>query len=101
VTLDCVSSRSMRTATGIATRSATRLSMDVATVTGKSAGQEDDEGELQACLGLWRMDRIDVSNCPQFPDRLANEASRMHRDPDVCLKRRNAQICTEMGPLPW
>jgi hypothetical protein len=99
--MDCVSSRSMRTATGIATRSATRLSMDVATVIGKPAGQEDDEGELQACLGLWRMDRIDVSNCPQFPDRLANEASRMHRDPDVCLKRRNAQICTEMGPLPW
>jgi hypothetical protein len=64
--MDCVSARSMRTATGITTRSARSLSMDVAIVIGKPMGQEDDEGELQACLDLWRMDCIDVSNCTQF-----------------------------------
>jgi hypothetical protein len=57
--------------------------MEMAAVIGKPAGQEKNEGELEACLGLWRMDHIDVSACPQFSDRFANEASRKGQDPDV------------------
>jgi hypothetical protein len=83
VTLDCVSARPMRAMAGIVKRNLQYLSVDMATVIGKPAGQADNEGELEACLGLWRMDHIDISACPQFPDRLANEASRKGQDPDV------------------
>jgi hypothetical protein len=83
VTLDCVSARPMRAMAGLVKRNLQYLSVDMATVIGKPAGQEDDESELEACLGLWRMDHIDISACPQFPDRLANEASRKGQDPDV------------------
>jgi hypothetical protein len=83
VTLDCVSARPMRAMAGIVKRNLKYLSVDIATVIGKPMGQEDDEDELEACLGLWRMDHIDISACPQFPDRLADEASGMGQDPDV------------------
>jgi hypothetical protein len=83
VTLDCVSARPMRAMAGIVKRNLQYLSVDMATVIGKPAGQADNESELEACLGLWRMDHIDISACPQFPDRLANEASRKGQDLDV------------------
>jgi hypothetical protein len=83
VTLDCVSARPMRAMAGIVKRNLQYLSVDMATVIGKPAGQSDNEDELEACLGLWRMDHIDISACPQFPDRLANEASKKGQDPDV------------------
>jgi hypothetical protein len=81
VTLDCVSARSMRTMAGIIKRNLRYLSVDMAIVIGQPRGKEEDE--LEACLGLWRMDHVEVSTCPHFPDRFANEASRMGQDPDV------------------
>jgi hypothetical protein len=61
-------------------------------VIGKPAGQADNEDELEACLGLWRMDHIDISACPQFPDRLASEAPRMGQDPDVLRASKLVQM---------
>jgi hypothetical protein len=52
VTLDCVSIRPMRDMAGIVKRNLKYLSIDMATVIGKPVGQEDDECELEACLGL-------------------------------------------------
>jgi hypothetical protein len=83
VTLDCMSNRAMRGMAGIVKRNLKHLSIDMACVIGKPAGQEEDEDESEACLGLWRMDHIDVSACPGFPDRWANEASEKGQDPDV------------------
>jgi hypothetical protein len=80
VTLDCLSARSMRTMAGIVKRNLRYLSVDMAIVIGQPRGKEE---ELEACLGLWRMDHVEVSACPHFPDRLATEASRMGQDPDV------------------
>jgi hypothetical protein len=53
----------------------------MAIVIGQPRGKEEDE--LEACLGLWRMDHVEVSACPHFPDRLATEASKMGQNPDV------------------
>jgi hypothetical protein len=92
VTLDCVSARPMRAMAGIVKRNLQYLSVDMATVIGKPAGQADNEDELEACLGLWRMDHIDISACPQFPDRLASEAPRMGQDPDVLRASKLVQM---------
>jgi hypothetical protein len=81
VTLDCVSARPMRTMAGIIKRNMKYLSIDIAVVIGQPKDKEEDE--LLACLGLWRMDHVDISACPHFPDQLATEASRTGRDPDV------------------
>jgi hypothetical protein len=81
VTWDCVSGRSMRTMASIVKRNLHYLSVDMAIVIGQPKGKEEDE--LIACLGLWRMDHIEVSTCPHFPDYLADEASSKGQDPDV------------------
>ena len=67
--MDCVGKRAIRTLVGILKRNLHRLSVDVAVM---SANQE--ETEPKACLGMWRFDYIDIQQCPQFPDRYAEEA---------------------------
>ena len=54
--LDCVTFRSVRTAAGLLKRNLTSICMDVAIVVSTPDGQSDEEP--QACLGMWRFDRI-------------------------------------------
>ena len=92
VTLDCLSNRAMRSMAGIVKRNLQRLSIDMAAVIGKPITQEEDEP--QACLGLWRLDHVDIASCPQFPHRFAKEASKTGQDPDVF---RAAQLMVSMN----
>jgi len=72
VHLDCFSGRAIRGMAGIVKRHLQKLAIDLAVVIGKPENQDEDEPS--ACLGMWRFDHIDVSNCPSLPDRYAEEA---------------------------
>lgn len=32
-----------------------------------------EDGDAACCLGLWRMDRIDVKSCPALPEKTVEE----------------------------
>jgi hypothetical protein len=80
-TLDCMTSRTIRSMACLVKKYLHILSVDVAVVIGKPVDQA--EAEPGACLGLWRFNHIDVSVCPQMPDRFAAEAKFQGQSPDV------------------
>jgi 16S rRNA G527 N7-methylase RsmG len=71
-TLDCMTSRAIRSMAGLVKRYLHILSVDVAVVIAKPDGAEVED-EPSACLGLWRFNHIDVSQCPHLPDRFVVE----------------------------
>lgn len=66
---------------GIATKHLRSIKVDAAITVGKPEGQEEDEPE--ACLGMLRLDHIDISSCPKLPDRFEFEAKAKGQAPDV------------------
>lgn len=86
-TLDCMTSRAIRSMAGLVKRYLHILSIDVAVVIAKPDGVEEDEPS--ACLGLWRFNHIDVSECPQLPDRYKVEA---HSQPEADVLRASQAI---------
>jgi hypothetical protein len=87
-TLDCMTSRAIRSMAGLVKRYLHILSIDVAVVIGKPDGEEG-ENEPGACLGLWRFNHIDVSECPHLPDRCVVEA---HSQPEADVLRASRAI---------
>jgi hypothetical protein len=79
--LDCLSSRTIRGMAGIVKKHMASVSIDIGVTIGKPDGINEDEP--QACLGLWRFDRIDVSSCLTMPDRFSIEAKEQGQSPDV------------------
>ena len=73
VTLDLMGTRAIRGMAALVKRYLTTMSVDFAAIISKPDGQVKDEP--QACLGLWRFDHIDVTNCPDLPDRFCDEAA--------------------------
>ena len=71
-TLDCMTSRTIRSMAGLVKKYLHLLSIDVAIVIGTPEHQQ--EPEPSACLGLWRFNHIDISLCPLLPDRYQVEA---------------------------
>jgi Protein ENHANCED DISEASE RESISTANCE 2, C-terminal len=72
-TLDCMTSRAIRSMASLVKRYLHVLAVDIAVVV--AAPDKQSELEPSACLGLWRFDHIDISMCPNLPDRYANEES--------------------------
>lgn len=71
-TLDCLTSRTIRTMASLVKKYLHVLSLDVAVVI--ATPDKQAAMEPSACLGLWRFNHIDVSLCPQLPDRFASDA---------------------------
>jgi hypothetical protein len=72
-TLDCMTSRAIRSMASLVKRYLHVLAIDIAVVV--AAPDNQSEPEPSACLGLWRFNHIDVSMCPHLPDRYENEES--------------------------
>lgn len=70
-TLDCMTSRPIRSMAGLVKKYLHLLSIDAAIVIGTPEHQL--EPEPSACLGLWRFNHIDISMCPFLPDRYQAE----------------------------
>ena len=66
--LDCMGNRAVRAATGIVKRNLQKLAIDVAAVV-------HAEGESPLCLGMWRFDHVDLTDCPDLPDRYEGRTS--------------------------
>ena len=66
-TLDCMTSRPIRSMAGLVKKYLHLLSIDAAIVIGTP--ENHPEPEPSACLGLWRFNHIDISLCPLLPDR--------------------------------
>lgn len=66
--LDLMANKMMRGFSSLVNRHLHRISVDVAFVINKPDMQQEDEPS--ACLGMGRFDRVDVSECPNLPERL-------------------------------
>ena len=77
-TLDCMTSRPIRSMAGLVKKYLHLLSIDAAIVIGTP--EHETEVEPSACLGLWRFNHIDISLCPQLPDRYQVEAKSSATD---------------------
>jgi hypothetical protein len=73
VTVDLLSNSAIRGMASLLKRYLNWMSIDIAAVISKPEGQTEDEPE--ACLGLFRMDHIDISNYGPLPDRYATEGA--------------------------
>jgi hypothetical protein len=83
-TLDCMTSRPIRSMAGLVKKYLHLLSIDAAIVIGTPEHQQ--EPEPSACLGLWRFNHIDISLCPLLPDRYQEEAkSKVADDEDIVM----------------
>lgn len=66
LTLDLLTNSTMRGLVGIFKRNMSNMTVDFACIID---GKEDDKATC--VLGLWRMDHINVEDCPFLPDRFA------------------------------
>lgn len=68
--LDLMANKTMRGFSSLVKRHLCKLSVDVAVVIDKPDLQEEEEPS--ACVGMWRFDKVDVSQCPHLPERLGH-----------------------------
>jgi hypothetical protein len=75
VTLDLMGNATIRGMASLIKRYLGSMSVDFCIILSKPVGQtqiqEDDEPE--ACLGLWRLDHVDVSQHLRLPDRFSTD----------------------------
>jgi hypothetical protein len=93
-TLDCMSNKGIRAATSLVKKYLRSVSVDIAFVIGAASPSDDTndtDSELTACLGLLRLDHIDVEQCPTLPGRYDNENNSESFD-----ARRASLILAEM-----
>jgi len=95
IELDCVQTATMRAMAALAKRNIKSVALDVAIVISKPEGQKEEEPE--ACVGIWRFNKIDVSECCSFPDAYEEEAAARGQHPDVF--RASAVVGLNRGEL--
>lgn len=93
--LDCVQTATMRAMAALAKRNIQSVALDVAIVISKPEGQKEEEPE--ACVGIWRFNKINVSECCSFPDAYEEEAASRGHPPDVF--RASAVVGLNRGEL--
>jgi hypothetical protein len=69
VTLDFMGNSTIRGMASLVKRYLPGMSVDFCAILSKPVGQTEDEPE--ACLGLWRLNHIDVSQYATLPDRFS------------------------------
>ena len=75
VTLDLMTNSTMRGMAALVKRYIGGISIDNALVI--STPDDQNEKEPEACLGLFRMNHLDVDTCPSLPDRFETEGCSM------------------------
>jgi hypothetical protein len=70
VTLDLMGNATIRGMSSLIKRYLGSMSVDFCVILSKPVGQIQDEPE--ACLGLWRLDHVDVSQHLTLPDRFSS-----------------------------
>jgi hypothetical protein len=102
-TLDCMTSRPIRSMAGLVKKYLHMLSIDVAVVIAKpDHTMKENTDEPSACLGIWRFHHIDISQCPQLPDRYVVEAAAMsqqHHDDDPPVSSDMLRVSQAIGAL--
>jgi hypothetical protein len=71
VTLDFMGNSTIRGMASLVKRYLPGMSVDFCAILSKPAGQTEDEPE--ACLGLWRLNHIDVTQYATLPDRFSTD----------------------------
>jgi len=66
--LDLMANKTMRGFASLVKRYLRKMSVDVAVIIDTPDLQK--EQELSACVGMWRFDKVDVSQCPKLPERI-------------------------------
>jgi hypothetical protein len=66
--LDVMANKAMRGMTSLVKRYLKGMSIDVAVTIDKPDLQKEEE--LSACVGMFRLEKIDVLVCPKLPERL-------------------------------
>ena len=92
LTIDFASNATTRGMASLGKRYLPKTSVDIAFLIGKPEGQTESEPE--ACLGLYRMDHIDFSTCPDMPDRYATDGRSNEKS-----FRRRASLLVETAKL--
>lgn len=69
---NCMSTSTVRPLSRLLKNHAKSIELDLALAINKPVDQEEEE--LQACIGMWRFDHVDIPSCPQLPDRYTEEA---------------------------
>jgi hypothetical protein len=64
--LDVMANKAMRGMTSLVKRFLKGMSVDVAVTIDKPDLQKEEE--LSACVGMFRLEKIDVSVCPKLPE---------------------------------
>ena len=88
LTLDFVGNATIRGMASLVKRSLKSLSVDLALVI-----SGDDDEEPEGCLGLFRMDHLDIAAFPDLPDRFSlDEGRRVETSPESDADARRAQF---------
>jgi hypothetical protein len=72
VTLDMLGNATIRGMASLVKRYLNSISLDLAVIVTRPDGQTEGD-EPEACLGLWRMSHIDVTQYPTLPDRFETD----------------------------
>jgi hypothetical protein len=72
VTLDMLGNATIRGMASLVKRYLSGISLDLAAIVTAPDGQTEGD-EPEACLGLWRMNHIDVTQYPRLPDRFETD----------------------------
>jgi Protein ENHANCED DISEASE RESISTANCE 2, C-terminal len=79
--VDLVETRFVRSAASLIKGHLQRLLVDCALIV--STPEKQVEEEPMACLGIFRLNRVLVSSCPQMPDRFEKEAATNKVSPSL------------------
>jgi hypothetical protein len=71
--LDLMATKVMRGFASLVKRYLSKMLVDVAVTIDKPDLQQEEE--LSACIGMWRFDKVDISHCPNLPNRLSGRSS--------------------------
>ncbi len=75
--VDLISRSTLRNVSGVLRNYLKSFCLDLAIILTKPT--PDDPEEPGACVGLWRLDHIDIDRCPRLPDR-DHYASKLEAD---------------------
>lgn len=81
--LDVMSKKSFSRVSGLARNYIKTVSVDLAVILSKPQDQEEDEPE--ACVGFWRLNKIDINRCSWLPDRNEDTSAADNEDEELSI----------------
>lgn len=74
VDIDLLSERTIRRVINLIRSSLSSMTVDLAFIVSKPKHSEVEEPS--ACLGLWRIDKVDFESCAVFPEKTVDETAQ-------------------------